>query len=75
MSEPFVISRVFDAPREMLSTATFEEQGGKTKLTVQWIPLDSSTEVGFKTFDEERESMKMGWTGTMDQFAGYLAKA
>ena len=28
-----------------------------------------------KTFDEGRESMKMGWTGTFDQLAEYLAKA
>jgi uncharacterized protein YndB with AHSA1/START domain len=62
-------------PRELLSTVTFEAQGGKTKLTVQWIPLDTSSAVERKTFDEGRESMKMGWTGTMDQFAAYLAKA
>ena len=62
-------------PREMLSTATFEVQGSKTKLTVQWLPLDTSSAVERKTFDEGRESMKMGWTGTMDQFAAYLAKA
>ena len=62
-------------PREMLSTATFEEQSGKTKVTVQWIPLDGSSALECKTFDEGRESMKMGWTGTMDQFVAYLAKA
>jgi uncharacterized protein YndB with AHSA1/START domain len=62
-------------PREMLSTVTFEEQGGKTKLTVQWIPLDTSTDLERKTFEDGRESMKMGWTGTMDQFTEYLAKA
>jgi hypothetical protein len=28
-----------------------------------------------KTFDAGRDSMKMGWTGTMDQLAEYLAKA
>jgi uncharacterized protein YndB with AHSA1/START domain len=61
-------------PREMLSTVTFEEQGGKTKVTVQWVPADSSTDIERKTFEEGRDSMKMGWTGTMDQFAAYLAK-
>jgi uncharacterized protein YndB with AHSA1/START domain len=64
-----------DWPREMLSTATFEEQGGKTKVTVQWVPVDSSTQIERKTFDEGRDSMKQGWTGTMDQFADYLKKA
>jgi uncharacterized protein YndB with AHSA1/START domain len=61
-------------PREMLSTVTFEEQGGRTKLTVQWILLDTSTDAERKTFEDGRESMKMGWTGTMDQFAEYLKK-
>jgi uncharacterized protein YndB with AHSA1/START domain len=28
-----------------------------------------------KTFDEGRDGMKQGWTGTMDQFAAYFANA
>lgn len=62
-------------PLEMLSTVIFEEQGGKTKITVQWLPGDSATELERKTFDEGRDSMKQGWTGTFDQFADYLAKS
>ena len=62
-------------PRELLTTVTFEVQGGGTKLTVRWIPIDGSSELERKTFDEGRDSMKMGWTGTMDQFAAYLAKS
>ncbi len=62
-------------PLETLSTVTFTEQGGKTKVTVQWIPADSSTEAERKTFDEGRDSMKQGWGGTMDQFAAYLGQA
>ncbi len=62
-------------PLETLSTVTFEAQGAGTKVTVQWIPADSATDAERKTFDEGRESMKMGWTGTFDQFAAYLAKA
>ena len=61
-------------PREMLSTAIFEAQGGKTKITLQWIPLDGSSDLERQTFEQGRESMKMGWTGTMDQFANYLKK-
>lgn len=60
-------------PLEMLSTVTFEAQGGKTKVTVQWVPLDTSTDLERKTFDEGRPSMQQGWTGTLDQFAAYLA--
>jgi len=69
-------------PLEMLSTITFEEvgnnpkgQGGKTKVTVQWIPADSSTELERKTFDEGHDSMKQGWGGTMNQLAAYLEPA
>jgi uncharacterized protein YndB with AHSA1/START domain len=63
-----------DWPLEMLSTVTFREQGGKTKITVQWLPHDSSTELERKTFEEGRPSMHQGWTGTLDQFADYLKK-
>jgi len=61
-------------PLEMLSTILFEELGGKTKVTVQWVPADTSTEAERKTFDEGRDGMKMGWGGTFDQFADYLKK-
>jgi uncharacterized protein YndB with AHSA1/START domain len=61
-------------PREMLSTVSFEAQGGKTKVTVQWVPLDGSTDLERKTFEDGRESMKMGWTGTFEQFTNYLKK-
>ena len=60
-------------PLEMLSTTTLAEQGGKTTITVRWAPLNA-TEVERKTFDAGHESMRMGWTGTMDQLAAYLAK-
>ena len=60
-------------PRELLTTVTFEPQGAGTKLTVRWIPLEGSSALERKTFDEGRESMKMGWGGTLDQFASYLA--
>lgn len=61
-------------PLEMLSTVRFEAQGPKTRVTVQWLPHDSATEMERKTFDEGRDSMRQGWTGTFDQLAAYLAK-
>ncbi len=61
-------------PLEMLTTVIFEAQGGKTKVTVQWALFDTATDLERKTFDEGRDSMNMGWTGTMDQFAEYLKK-
>jgi uncharacterized protein YndB with AHSA1/START domain len=61
-------------PLEMLTTVIFEAQGGKTRVTVQWALFDTATDLERKTFDEGRDSMNMGWTGTMDQFAEYLKK-
>jgi uncharacterized protein YndB with AHSA1/START domain len=62
-------------PLQTLSTVSFEEQGkNKTKVSVQWTPHEA-TEAERKTFDEGRDSMKQGWTGTMDQFADYLKRA
>ena len=60
-----------DWPRYILSTVEFSEVAGKTKVSVTWTPHDAS-EVERASFDEGRDSMKQGWTGTMDQFAGYL---
>jgi len=60
-------------PREMLSTTTFTEQGGKTTLTLEWLPLDGTPEE-IATFEAGRAGMTMGWAGTMEQFNNYLAK-
>ncbi len=62
-------------PFEMLSSFTFEDMpGGKTKFTVRWAPHNASEEER-KTFDTNRESMRQGWGGTMDQLEAYLPKA
>jgi len=63
-----------DWPRELLTQVTFEAQGGKTKVTVQWTPHEA-TEAERKTFEEGRDSMQQGWTGTFEQFADYLEKS
>ncbi len=62
-------------PREMHTTVRFEDLGGKTRITVEWQPAEGSTDLERKTFEDGRDSMKMGWTGTFEQFAAYLAKA
>ena len=62
-----------DWPREMLTKVTFEAQGGKTRVTVQWVPVDASTDIERKTFDEGRDSMKQGWSGTFEQLESYLS--
>lgn len=63
-----------DWPREMHTQVSFEDQGGKTKVTVQWTPVDGSTETERKTFEAGRGSMNQGWSGTFEQFAAYLAR-
>ena len=61
-------------PREMLSTTTFAEYQGKTTITLAWTALNP-TEEERKTFNTGRDGMRMGWTGTFDQLAQYLAIA
>jgi uncharacterized protein YndB with AHSA1/START domain len=60
-------------PLQTLSIMTLENMGGKTKLTIQWSPLNP-TEEERQTFAGGMDSMKQGWGGTMDQLADYLAK-
>jgi uncharacterized protein YndB with AHSA1/START domain len=62
-----------DWPAEMLTTVTFADLGGRTELTVTWTPL-APTEAERKTFDAGHGSMRMGWGGTFDQLAAYVAK-
>ena len=64
-----------DWPLEMHSTITFESVGKQTRVGIRWIPVDSSTELEKKTFDEGRASMNQGWGGTMDQLNGYLGSS
>ena len=61
-------------PLSILSTVTFAEANRKTTVTVRWIPVDA-TETERKTFEEGRDSMKAGWTGTFDRLDDYLARA
>lgn len=58
-------------PLQLLTTVTFAEQAGKTTVTIHWVPFDA-TDAERATFEAGRDSMKMGWTGTLDQLATYL---
>jgi uncharacterized protein YndB with AHSA1/START domain len=62
-----------DWPRETLSTTTFEEQGGRTLLTLRWSPYNA-TDIERKTFVEGKAGMEQGWGGTFKQLDEYLAK-
>jgi uncharacterized protein YndB with AHSA1/START domain len=61
-------------PLEILSTVEFKDVGGKTEVTVRWIPVNAS-DAETKAFDGGRESMKEGWGGTLDNLEGHLPKA
>ena len=59
-------------PLEMLSIFSFEDVGGKTKLTISWAPINESDEER-ATFEKGRPSMTQGWSGTFEQLEAYLA--
>ena len=62
-------------PLEMLTTFTFEEQpGGKTKFTTRSQALNATPHEQH-TFETNHDSMRQGWTGTLDQLEAYLPKA
>jgi uncharacterized protein YndB with AHSA1/START domain len=61
-------------PLETLADATFTESGGKTTITVRWSAHNATPEER-AVFDASHDSMRQGWTGTMDQLDAYLAKA
>jgi uncharacterized protein YndB with AHSA1/START domain len=59
-------------PLEVLNTTLLTEQDGKTTLTMRSIPINA-TEEERRTFAAGHDSMRMGFGGTFDQLATYLA--
>ena len=55
-----------DVPLEMLVTVTFEDLGGKTRMTLRHEGLPAG---------EMREGAGTGWSESFDKLAEYLAKA
>jgi uncharacterized protein YndB with AHSA1/START domain len=60
-------------PLEMLTTVVLKDKGGKTELTLTWVPMNSSAEE-IATFEAGMTGMTGGWTGTFDQLDAYLAE-
>jgi uncharacterized protein YndB with AHSA1/START domain len=60
-------------PLETLSRTTFEEQDGKTLMTLRWRAINATPEE-IAMFDASHESMKGGFSGTFEQLTAYLAK-
>ena len=59
-------------PIQMLGTMILTEQDGKTLLVNRVVALNATDEER-ATFEGNFDSMKMGWGGTWDQLAAYLA--
>jgi uncharacterized protein YndB with AHSA1/START domain len=60
-------------PLEVLSTFTFEEQGGRTTLTMRGEPVNA-TAAERRAFAGFHDSMTQGWGGTLDQLDAHLAR-
>ncbi len=61
-------------PLQLLTVVTFAESAGKTTVTVKWWPFDSDADER-RVFDNNRENMRGGWGGTLEQLKDYLTKA
>ena len=62
-------------PVTLLSTVTFADAGaGKTEISIRWMPHEA-TEAERRVFEEGKDSMTAGWTGTFDRLETYLAGA
>lgn len=61
-------------PLEVLNTLTFEENDGKTTLTLRGVPFNASEEeIAF--FASMHDSMRGGFGGTLDALTEHLAQA
>lgn len=62
-------------PLQLHTTLTFVDlEPGKTVVSVTWRPFAATSEEQ-AAFDRGHDSMRQGWTGTLDQLAAYLANA
>lgn len=59
-------------PLQWMSTVDFEAQDARTRVTITWLPHDA-TDAEHKVFSDGRESMKQGWTGTLEKLEEHLA--
>lgn len=60
-------------PLEVLSTFTFEEEGGRTTLTMRGEPINAN-EAERRAFAGFHDSMTQGWGGTLDRLDAHLAR-
>lgn len=60
-------------PLQMLSTIRFRDEGGRTTVSIEWLPYEATAEE-WETFNAGRGGMTQGWSGTFDQLEAYLAE-
>jgi uncharacterized protein YndB with AHSA1/START domain len=58
-------------PVETLSTFTFTEEAGKTRVTIHWEPINA-TDAERDAFNKGLEGMESGWSGTLDALEAFL---
>jgi len=60
-------------PETMLTTVDLaEEEPGRTRVTVTWLPHGTVTREEMETFVKARSGMTQGWTGTFDKLEEHL---
>jgi uncharacterized protein YndB with AHSA1/START domain len=59
-------------PARLHTSLLFADKGDKTRFTLRQHPIDATPEEE-AAFTALFEDMSMGWGGTLDQLAGYLA--
>jgi uncharacterized protein YndB with AHSA1/START domain len=60
-------------PRVLLTTVTFEEDGGRTRLRLTWVPHEAS-EAEIACFAAAIDRMGKGWDAGMELLAKLLAE-
>jgi hypothetical protein len=62
-----------DWPRVLLTTVTFEEEGGRTKMRLTWVPHEAS-KAEIACFAAAIDGMDKGWGAGMELLAELLAE-
>jgi len=62
-----------DWPRVLLTTVTFEEEGGQTKMRLTWVPHEAS-EAELACFAGAMDGLGKGWDAGMQLLAELLAE-
>jgi len=62
-----------DWPRVLLTTVTFEEDNGQTKMRLTWVPHEAS-EVETACFTAALDGLNKGWGAGMELLAELLAE-